>query len=168
MTNFDSVSPPSSASRGMELFTQPIEIFLWLNAGVINVFQSATVSWMQRRQEAARDAIASFEKLVHSRDFGEAMTIQREWIKRSTRRLDEDFSSLKSRTPDIHHEAETAGASAIANESEAAQLEAARVPVREGEERTQIAESTGRARSTQKKASNHRPKPVSSPHKRRR
>lgn len=72
MTNFDSVSPPSSASRGMELFTQPIEIFLWLNAGVINVFQSATVSWMQRRQEAARDAIASFEKLVHSRDFGEA------------------------------------------------------------------------------------------------
>ena len=96
VTNFASVSMPSSDTAIVEIFTQPIEIILRFNADVINAFQSAPVSWVQRRQEAQKDTIAAFEKLSHCGDIGEAMTIQREWVKRSMRRLDEDFSSLTS------------------------------------------------------------------------
>lgn len=64
MTNFHSIttSTPAPGNRGAEIFTQPIEIIFRLNAGIINAFQSATVSWMQRGQEAARDTIESCEK----------------------------------------------------------------------------------------------------------
>jgi len=116
VTNFPPGSTRSPGNRGAEIFTQPIEIILRFNAGIVNAFQSATVSWMQRRQEAARDTIDSFEKLVCCRDIGEAMTIQREWVKRSMHRLDKDLSPLADQAPDMVHE------NAVVDMLEAAQL----------------------------------------------
>ena len=95
MTNFASLS--TRGNSGVEICTQPIETILRLNAGVISAFQSATVSWIQRRQEAAKEGIESFGKLVCCRDIGEAMAIQREWVERSLHRLDEDFSAFAKR-----------------------------------------------------------------------
>jgi hypothetical protein len=88
---------------GAEIFVQPIETILRFNAGILTAFQSATVGWMQRRQEAARDTMVSFGKLAQCRDISEAMTIQREWVKRTMHRLDEDFSPLAMQAPDLLH-----------------------------------------------------------------
>ena len=124
MTNVASVSTSSPGDRGAEIFTRPIEIILRFNVGIINAFQSATASWVRRRQEAAKDTIESFEKLAHCRDIREAMTIQREWVKRSMQRLDEDFSPFVSQTSDMLHRAASAGENTVANMSEAAHLPA--------------------------------------------
>jgi hypothetical protein len=164
VTNYASVSTSSPGNRSAEIFTQPIEIILRINAGIINAFQSATVGWMQRRQEAARDTIESFEKLVHCRDIGEAMTIQREWVKRSMHRLDEDFSPLAGQTPDMLQAVASAGETAVVNMSEAAQP-----LVREVENHVRAAQPNHqKVRSTEKEAPNQRTKSAKPAHGRRR
>jgi hypothetical protein len=159
-----------SGNPGAEIFVQPIEIMLRFNAGIINAFQSATLGWVQRRQEAARDAIESFGKLAHCRDIGEAVAIQRAWVQRSMHRLDEDFSPLAIQTPDMLQEAASAGATALATMSEGAPLTSreAESP-REVESHARAAEQTRpKAQSTEKERPNHRTKKAkSSPGRRR-
>ena len=94
MTNFPSIFPPSPGNPIAESFTRPIETILRFNVDVISAFQSATVSWVQRRQEAVKDTVAAFEKLIRSRDISEAMAIQRDWVQRSMHRLDEDLNLI--------------------------------------------------------------------------
>ena len=160
MTNFSSLSTPAAANRDADIFP-PIGIIFRLNAGLINALQSATASWVQRRQEAARDAIESFERLARCRDIGEAMTIQREWVERSMRRLDEDLSPLASQMPDMLHAAVSAGTNAAAAISDAAQPAAG-----EAEAHPRAADHDRRPK--EKEASSHRPKPAGSGRKRRR
>ncbi|HXR86262.1 MAG TPA: phasin family protein [Stellaceae bacterium] len=76
------------------LFAWPLEMMLRFNANVANAIQENTVSWAQRRQQAAEDAVETFERLVHCRDIGEAVSIQQEWVENNIRRLDEDFGAL--------------------------------------------------------------------------
>ena len=164
VTNFASKSTPSSGTSSAEIFTRPIGIILQFNADVINAFQSATVSWVQRRQEALKDTIAAFEKMGHCQDISEAMTIQREWMKRSMHRLDEDFSSLTSQTSDMLQEAGPAEAHAPANMSEVAHL-----PAGEIETHVRVVEHTRqRGRSTGDEGPNHLAKPTKSRANRRR
>jgi hypothetical protein len=88
-------------NNGIGNFGPPIEAAMRFNAGIISAFQSATVSWMQRRQEAAKEGIESFGRLLWCRDIGEVIAIQREWLERSLHRLDEDFHIFSSQAPDI-------------------------------------------------------------------
>jgi hypothetical protein len=166
-TTMTEAAPASmrSSNQGAEIFVQPIEIILRFNAGIVNAFQSATVGWMQRRQEAARDTIESFGKLVHCRDIGEALTIQREWVQRSMHRLDEDLSPLAVQTPDLLHEAASAGTTA----PEAAPLTTREVEshARAAEQTRQKPQSTEKGRATEKEQPNHRTKKAKSSHRRR-
>jgi hypothetical protein len=159
-----------SGNPGAEIFVQPIETILRFNAGMISAFQSATMGWMQRRQEAARDTIESFGKLVHCRDIGEAMTIQREWVQRSMHRLDEDLSPLAMQTPNLLHEAASAGAATLATVPEVVPLTALVVESHEhaGEQTRPKAPSTEKKRATEKEPPNHRTKKAKSSHGRRR
>lgn len=139
----------------MTNLTQPIEIILRFNAGIINAFQSATVSWMRRRHEAARDTAESFEKLAHCHDIGEAVTIQREWVRRSLNRLDQDFSPLATQTSDMLHEASSAGENLVASMPEVAQS-----PRRKVEDHVGAVKHTRpKVRSTKIEGPNHRTKP---------
>lgn len=159
MTSFAPVSTPSPADRSVEIFTQPIEMIFRFNAGILSAFQSATLTWMQRRQEAARDTIDSLGKLVHCRNIGEVITIQREWFKRSMHRFDDDLSPLASQTPDMLDVAASGGVKAV---------EAVEIPVCEIKDDARAAEHTRPVRSTEKKVPNHRAKAGSSLHRRRR
>jgi hypothetical protein len=163
-------APTRSGNSGAEIFVQPIEMILRFNAGIANAFQSATVGWMQRRQEAARDIIESFGKLVRCRDIGEAMTIQREWVQRSMHRLDEDLSPLAIQTPDLLHEAASAGATALAAAPETAPSTASAVESHEhaAEQTQQKAQSPEKEQAPEKERPNHRTKRAkSSPGRRR-
>lgn len=172
MINFASMSAHLPDNRGAELFTRPIEMILEFNVGLINTFQSATASWMRRRQEAARDIIESFEKLIHCRDIGEAMTVQREWVERSIHRLDEDLNPLANHTETLREaasaegasaEAASAGVSAVAILSEAAQL-----PAHEGEENAPTVEHIHQKVQSTEKGPKHRAKPGKSAYRRQR
>lgn len=157
---------PRSGNPGAEIFVQPIEMVLRFNADIINAFQSATMGWMQRRQEAARDTIESFGKLVHCRDMGEAMTIQRGWVQRSMHRFDEDFSPLAIQAPALLRAAASAEATALATLPETAPLAASEVE--SGEQTRPKAQSTGTDRAEKKERPNHRTKKAKSSHGRRR
>ena len=124
MTNFPSILPPSPDNSIAESFTRPIETILRFNVDVISSFQSATVGWVRRRQEAVTDSVASFEKLLRSQDISEAMTIQREWAQRSMRRLDEDLTPVAIQTSEMLKEEVSGGERAVATMSEAAQVPA--------------------------------------------
>jgi hypothetical protein len=167
VTNFASVSTHLPDNRGAEFFTRPIEMILEFNVGIINAFQSATASWMRRRQEAARDTIESFEKLVHCRDIGEAMTVQREWIERSMHRLDEDLNPLASHTDTLREAASAEAASAEVN-AVAVLSEAAQLPTREVEEDALTAEPTHQKVQSTEKGPKHRTKPAKSAYRRQR
>ena len=164
VTNFASLS--TRGNSGVAIFTQPIETILRLNAGVISAFQSATVSWIQRRQEAAKEGIESFGKLVCCRDIGEAMAIQREWVERSLHRLDEDFSAFANQAPEMLPDAEPE-VTVVATTSEAA----AQLPAPEIENHSHAPDQTDQKnRRTKKKGPpNQRTKSArSSSHGRRR
>jgi len=124
VTNFPSILPPSPDNSIAESFTRPIETILRFNVDVISSFQSATVGWVRRRQEAVMDSVASFEKLIRSQDIGEVMTIQREWAQRSMRRLDEDLSPVAIQTSETLKEGASAAERAVATMPEAGQVPA--------------------------------------------
>jgi len=121
------------------MFVWPLETMLRFNASMANAIQEVTVNWAQHRQEAANDAIESFERLVHCRDLGEMVSIQQEWVENSIRRIDKDFGALAHQGANISHQAastsrEVIGKTADAARASARQAEETAEPMaREGE-----------------------------------
>ncbi|HEY3917663.1 MAG TPA: hypothetical protein VGL83_07705 [Stellaceae bacterium] len=93
---------------------------LRFQANVANAFQESTLGWVQRRQEAAEDAIETFDRLMRSRDIGEAVAIQQEWLEGLIRRLDEDFSGLASESANMSRKAAATARDAVGQSSAAA------------------------------------------------
>ena len=117
MKRFARGSPLSFDQPAAYVFMWPIEMMLRFNANVANTFQEAANSWTERRREAAEDAIETFDKLVRSRDLGEAVTVQQEWLENSIRRIDEDFNSFAAETRDFSHRATEGARQAISRSS---------------------------------------------------
>ena len=146
------------------MFAWPLEMMLRFNASVANAIQESTVNWAQRRQEAAEDAVETFERLVHCRDLGEAVSIQQEWVENNIRRLDEDFGALAHQGANLSHRAASSARDAVGKSSHAARAgarqaeETAESMAREGEEAEQSARHEsegshhrGRARNNNKR-----------------
>jgi len=146
------------------MFAWPLEMMLRFNASMANAIQESTVNWAQRRQEAAEDAVETFERLVHCRDLGEAVSIQQEWVENNIRRLDEDFGALAHQGANLSHRAASSARDAVGKSSHAARAgarqaeETAESMAREGEEAEQSARHEsegshhrGRARNNNKR-----------------
>ena len=118
------------------MFVWPWEMMLRFNASMANAIQESTVNWAQRRQEAAEEAVETFERLVHCRDLGEAVSIQQEWVENNIRRLDEDFGALAQQGANLSHRAASSAREAVGKSSHAARLGAHQVE--------ETAESMGR------------------------
>ena len=131
------LSPDQPPTR---MFVWPFEMMLRFNATIANAIQESTVSWAQRRQKAAEDAIETFERLVHCHDLSEAVSIQQEWVENNIRRLDEDFGALAHQGANLSHRAASTARDVVGKSSHAARLgahqaeEAAAFVSREGEE----------------------------------
>ena len=127
------------------MFAWPLEMMLRFNASMANAIQESTVNWAQRRQEAAEEAVETFERLVHCRDLGEAVSIQQEWVENNIRRLDEDFGALAHQGANLSHRAASTARDAVGKSSQAARAGARRAEetaesmAREGEEAEQTA-----------------------------
>jgi hypothetical protein len=106
------------------MFLWPLEMMLRFNANMANTLQQTTVAWAQRRQEAADDAIQTFDRLIHSRDVGEAVGVQQEWFEGSIRRLDDDLNAIASQTANLSHKAGSTAREAVAQSSSAVRDEA--------------------------------------------
>jgi len=102
------------------MFVWPFEMMLRFQANVANAIQETTVSWAQRRREAAQDVVETFERLVHCRDIGEAVSIQQEWLENNLRRLDEDFDALAHQGANLSHRAAASAREAVGQSSDAA------------------------------------------------
>lgn len=146
MKDFARESLLSFDQPSARMFAWPLEMMLRFNASVANAIQESTVNWAQRRQEAAEDAVETFERLVHCRDLGEAVSIQQEWVENNIRRLDEDFGALAHQGANLSHRAASSARDAVGKSSEAARAgahqaeETAESLAREGEEAEQSAD----------------------------
>ena len=87
------------------LFVWPFEMMLRLQANMVSAIRESTESWAERRQEAADDAVRSFERLIHCKDIGEAVTIQQEWLEGTIQRVSEDFSAFANQNAAISRDA---------------------------------------------------------------
>ena len=120
MKDFARGSLLSADQPPARMFVWPLEMMLRFNANVANALQETAMSWAQRRQEAADDAIETFERLVHCRDIGEAVSIQQEWVENNIRRLDEDFGALAHQGANLSRRAAVTAREAVGKSSDAA------------------------------------------------
>jgi len=147
------------------MFAWPLEMMLRFNASVANALQESTVNWAHRRQEAAEDAVETFDRLVHCRDLGEAVSIQQEWVENNIRRLDEDFGAIAHQGANLSRRAASTARDAVGRSSEVARAgarqaeETAESVGREGEEaeqsgrqETEETHRRGRGRNNHKRA----------------
>ena len=164
MKDFARGSPLSFDQPPARMFAWPLEMMLRFNASVANAIQESAVNWAQRRQEAAEEAVETFERLVHCRDLGEAVSIQQEWLENNIRRLDEDFGALANQGANLSHRAASSARDAVGKSSHAARAgarqaeETAESMAREGEEAEQSArqeteepQHRGRARNNNRR-----------------
>jgi hypothetical protein len=163
MKNFARESLLSSDQPSARMFVWPLEMMLRFNASIANAIQESTVSWAQRRQEAADNAVETFERLVHCQDLGEAVSIQQEWVENNIRRLDQDFGALTDQGANLSHRAASTARDAVGKSSHAARAGARQIEERaealgrEGEEAEQSArhESGGSRRRGHGRARNN-------------
>jgi hypothetical protein len=94
--------PSGSVER---LFALPVEIMLQFQTNVASAIQASSVGWLQRRQQAMEDALNTFDRLIRSRDIGEALAIQQQWFNNNIRRLGGAYEALAGRTATASREA---------------------------------------------------------------
>ena len=87
------------------LFVWPFEMMLRLQASMAGTIRESTETWMERRQEAADDAVQAFEQLVHCTDISEAITIQQVWFERAIKRIDDDIGLFAKQSATISRQA---------------------------------------------------------------
>lgn len=87
------------------LFVWPFEMMLRLQANMVNAMRESTGSWIGRRQEAADDAVETFERLIYCQDVGEALAIQQEWLEGTMRRVNDDIEGFAKQGAALSHEA---------------------------------------------------------------
>lgn len=121
-------SPLSPDQPPVRMFVWPVEMMLHFHANLANTVQESALSWMQRRQEAADDAVKAFDRFVHCRDIGEAVTIQQEWLENSIRRLNEDFGAFANQSANLSRDA-----ASMSKEAFGRSADAARAGIRNGE-----------------------------------
>lgn len=119
MKRFATESPLSFDQPAARMFMWPFEMMLRFQANIARSVQDSTVGWAQRRQEAADDAMETFDRLIHSRDLGEAVTIQQKWLDNSIRRLDEDFNWFASEGSKLAHKATATARQTVGQSSDA-------------------------------------------------
>ena len=129
------------------MFVWPWEMMLRFNASMASAIQESTVNWAQRRQEAADEAVETFERLVQCRDLGEAVSIQQEWVENNIRRLDEDFGALADQGANLSHRAASGARDAVGKSSHAARAGARQIE--------ESAEATGRAGEEAEQSARH-------------
>jgi hypothetical protein len=120
MKDFARVSLLSPDQAPTRMFVWPWEMILRFNASMANAIQESTVTWAQRRQEAAEEAVETFERLVHSRDLGEAVSIHQEWVENNIRRLDEGIGAVAQQGASLSHRAASSARDAVGRSSDAA------------------------------------------------
>jgi len=94
--------PSGSVER---LFALPVEMLLQFQTNVASAIQASSVRWLQRRQEAVDDALNTFDRLIRSRDIGEAIAIQQQWFNNNIRRLGGAYEALAGQTAAVAREA---------------------------------------------------------------
>jgi len=144
------------------MFVWPLEMMLRFNATMANAIQESTLGWAQRRQQAPEDAVETFDRLVHCRDLGEAISIQQEWVENNMRRLDEDFGALAHQGANLSHRAASSARDVVDKSSHAAREgarqaeETAEAMGREGEEAEQNARQESEESHHRGRGRNHK------------
>ena len=144
------------------MFVWPLEMMLRFNATMASAIQESTLGWAQRRQQAAEDAVETFDRLVHCRDLGEAISIQQEWVENNMRRLDEDFGALAHQGANLSHRAASSARDVVDKSSHAAREgarqaeETAEAMGREGEEAEQNARQESEESHHRGRGRNHK------------
>jgi hypothetical protein len=72
----------------------PLEHLLHLQAELLKAAEPSLNGWLDRRREGTTAVLQACEKLAACRDFGEALSIQSEWIDSAMKRLDRDVQAL--------------------------------------------------------------------------
>src|SRR5579864_9533963 len=72
----------------------PLDHLLHLQAELLKAAEPSLNGWLDRRREGTTAVLRAFEKLAACRDFGEALSIQSEWIDGAMKRLDRDVQAL--------------------------------------------------------------------------
>lgn len=72
----------------------PLEHLLQLQAELLKAAEPGINSWLNRRREGTTAVLQACEKLAACRDFGDALSIQSEWVDGAMKRLDLDVQAL--------------------------------------------------------------------------
>jgi hypothetical protein len=83
----------------------PVEAWLRCQEGVLKATEPAATGWIERRREGATAVFATFEKLAKCSDLQEAVSIHRDWVEGTMRRLDSDLHALADQAVALSHEA---------------------------------------------------------------
>jgi hypothetical protein len=83
----------------------PVEAWLRCQEGVLKATEPAATGWIERRREGANAVFSTFEKLARCGDLQEAVSIQRDWLEGTMRRLDSDLHALADQAVALSHEA---------------------------------------------------------------
>jgi hypothetical protein len=101
------------------MFFWPLEMMMRFQANVASTFQETAAAWAQRRQEAAENAVKTLDRLVHSRDIVEVLTVQQQWFESSIRRFEEDLSAIATKSTNISQRAAATTSEALSQSVEA-------------------------------------------------
>lgn len=131
MKRFARETPSSFDLPPAHLFFWPLEMMLRFQANVVNTLHETTAAWAQRRQEAAENAIETFDRLVHSGGIGEVITIQQQWFEGSIRRFDEDLNAIAIQSANMSPANMSYKAAADASEAVSRSVDAVREDARQ-------------------------------------
>lgn len=72
----------------------PLELWLQFQADLFRATEPALIGWIDRRCEGTGAVLRSVERLTTCQDFGEAISIQSEWLTGFMGRLDRDIQAV--------------------------------------------------------------------------
>jgi len=89
-----SETPHAGERSDGRLPTWPIESWLQFQADLFSAAEPALTSWLARRGEAACSALETMARLTVSRDLGEALAAQNEWLDGVLARINLDLHGM--------------------------------------------------------------------------
>jgi len=119
-----SAETPAFSGSITQMIGWPVEAWLRCQEGVLKATEPAATGWIERRREGANAIFSTFEKLAKCNDLQEAVSIHRDWLEGTMRRLDSDLHALADQAVALSHEAMAATRYAAQTSSEMVNLTA--------------------------------------------
>jgi len=99
------IEPPAFDNSITRMIGWPVDAWLRCQAGVLKAAEPAATGWIERRREGANAVFSTFEKLAKCSDLQEVVSIQRDWLEGTMRRLDSDLHALADQAVALSQEA---------------------------------------------------------------